>query len=143
MHNLAWSALPGGVREAPREPPQGAPTTHVSARIAELARLVEQVSEFILLRLEVMQVILVRSDLDRHALDDAQSVTLQPDHLARVVCQQADVAHAEVVEDLGADTVLAQVGGVAEALVRLDGVQALLLLQLVRLQFGQEADAAA
>ena len=49
---------------------------------------------------------------------------------------------AEVLEDLGADPVVAQVGGQAELEVGVDGVEAL-LLELVGLELVEQADPAA
>ena len=81
-------------------------------------------------------------DFERQRLDDAEAVALEADELARVVRQQAHGADAEVAEDLRADAVVALVRLEAEPLVRLDGVEPL-ILQLVRAQLVGEPDAAA
>src|SRR4051794_10442912 len=90
--------------------------------------LVEQVAELVLLGLQVAAVVEVGRDLDGHALDDAQAVAVDADDLLGVVGEDAQLADAQVVEDLGADAVVPQVGAEAEAVVGLDGVEALLLL---------------
>ena len=80
--------------------------------------------------------------LDRHLVGHAQAVALEAHDLLRVVGEQADRAEPEVHEDLGADAVVAQVGGQAELEVGVDGVEAL-LLEPVGAQLVQQADAAA
>ena len=62
--------------------------------------------------------------------------------LVGVVGHQAHAAHAEVGQDLRAGAVVAGVGGQAEFEVGVEGVAAA-LLELVRAQLGQQADAAA
>ena len=64
-----------------------------------------------------------------------------PADLARIVREDPDGAQPEVGEDLVADPPLARVGREAELEVRLDRVEPL-LLQLVRLELVQQADAA-
>src|SRR6185503_9817629 len=63
-------------------------------------------------------------------------------HLLGVVGEEPHPADAEVVEDLRAGPVLADVGGETELQVGLDGVVAL-VLELVRLELLDQADAAA
>src|ERR1700732_1000662 len=82
-----------------------------------LLHLVEQVAQLFLLGPQVAAVVLVGGDLDGHALDDAQVVALHAADFLGVVGQQADVADAEIDEDLGADAVVAQVGAETEPLV--------------------------
>ena len=62
--------------------------------------------------------------------------------LLGVVRQQADVAEAQILEDLQADHVVALVGLEPELVVRLDGVDSL-VLQHIRLELRRQADAAA
>ncbi len=85
----------------------------------------ENVPELLLLGAQVVQVVLVGLDLERHALDDLEAVALDARALPRVVGDEADLPDAEIGEDLGADAVVAQVGGEAELLVGLDGVEPL------------------
>src|SRR5262249_62204319 len=59
------------------------------------------------------------------------------------VRQEANLPDAEVEQDLGADAVVAQIGREAERLVGLHRVEAVLLLELIRAQLGEQADAAA
>ena len=49
------------------------------------------------------------ADLDRHAVDDAQTVPLQAHDLAGIVRQEADLADAQIHQDLRPDTVVAEV----------------------------------
>ena len=64
---------------------------------------------FLFLRFQILDVIFVGGDLDRHAFDDFQAVAVQADDLFGVVGQQADLADAQVEEDLGADAIVPQV----------------------------------
>ena len=102
----------------------------------------DRVAQLVTLRLRGSAVLGVRRDLDRHLLDHGQPVAVEPADLLRVVREDADRRQAEVGEDLVADPVLARVRREAELEVRLDGVEAV-LLQLVRAQLVQQADAAA
>ena len=68
---------------------------------------------------------------------------MQRPELHRVVREQPQLPHAEVVQDLGADAVVAVVGLEAQLDVRLDGVQPLLVLQAVGADLVDQADAAA
>src|SRR5437016_5497977 len=80
-------------------------------------------------------------DLERHHLDDRQSVLRDAGELARVVAQEADGADAEVAQNLDADSVVAQVRLEPEADVRLDRVVPF-VLQRVRANVVREAKAA-
>ena len=104
--------------------------------------VVQPMAELVPLGLQVAAVLGVGRDLDRHLLDDREAEALDPGDLLRVVREDADRRQAEVGEDLAADPVLAHVGREAELEVGLDGVEPV-LLQLVRLQLVQEADAPA
>src|SRR5262245_39746079 len=95
------------------------------------AHEVEHVPELLLLRAQVLQVLLVRLDLERDAVDDGEAVALDAGPLARVVGDEPHAAYAEVAQDLRADAVVAHVGRKAELLVGLDGVEALLVLERV------------
>src|SRR5581483_3405705 len=104
--------------------------------------VVEPVPELIPLRGQIAHVLLVRSDLDRHLLDHGEAEAVDAGELLRVVREDADRRQAEVGEDLVADPVVARIGGKAEAQVRVDRVEAL-LLQLVRRELVEQPDAAA
>src|SRR5687768_11939389 len=95
--------------------------------------------ELVALGAHVARVLEILRLNDRHALLDAQTIALETDHLARIVGDRPDRAQPEIEEDLRADAVVAQIGGEAEPLVRLDGVRAG-VLQLVRLQLVEETD---
>src|SRR5215212_3864553 len=102
----------------------------------------QPVAELVPLRLQVALVLLVRGDLDRNVLDDAQAEPLDACCLARVVREDADRRQAEVVQDLVPDPPLPCVGWKAELEIRLDGVEPA-FLELVGLQLVEQADAAA
>ena len=80
--------------------------------------------------------------LQRYALGDLQPEAPEAHDLGQVVGQKPDTREAEVLEDLGPDAVVAEVGGEAELLVGLDGVHAL-VLEVVGLHLVEEPDAAA
>src|SRR5262245_5484014 len=103
----------------------------------------KNVPELLLLGAEILEVLLVRLHLEGYALDDGEPVALDPGALAGVVRDDAHLADAEVVEDLGAHAVVAQVRGEAEPLVRLHRVEPLAVLEAVRSDLVLEADAAA
>src|SRR5574341_1921193 len=86
------------------------------------SHFMEDVSQLVLLRAKIADVLLPRRDFDRHALNDLEPVAFDPDDLARVIRDQADVAEAEVDENLGADPVVPKVRLEPELEVRLDGV---------------------
>ena len=103
--------------------------------------MVQRVAHLVALGPQVGLVVGVGCGFDRHLLADREAVALEPDDLLRVVGEDADAGQAEVAEDLGADPVVAQVGGQAELEVGLDRVRAL-LLQLVGLELVEQADPA-
>src|SRR5262249_35806455 len=108
-----------------------------------LAHQMEDVAELLLLGAEILEILLVRLDLERHALDDLQTVALDAGALAGVVRDDAHLAHAEVAQDLRADAVVAEIRREAEPLVGLDRVETLLILQPVGLDLVLQPDAAA
>src|SRR5215211_1964711 len=99
--------------------------------------LLEDVVELLALRLQVAFVVSVRFDLDRDALRDLEPEPSQSHDLRKVVGNQADALQAEVLEDLGPDPVVSQVRGEAEPLVRLYGVEPL-VLEMVGLHLVEE-----
>src|SRR6266850_3138828 len=99
-------------------------------------------SELGFLCLEILLRLFRGSNLQRDALDDLQSETFDGYVLRWIVRHQADLTDTEVAKDLRAGAVVADVGSETELGVRLDGVVSL-ILQLVRLQLVDQADAAA
>src|ERR671937_637781 len=97
-------------------------------------------SELPLLRREVLLVLRTRRHLERDALDHLEP-RIERDELVRVVREDPRFAHAEVEQDLDTDAVLALIRLEAELLVRLDGVEPL-ILERVRPELVHEADAA-
>src|SRR5690606_28093580 len=101
-----------------------------------------QVAELAPLGGEVRAVVRTRLHLDGLAARDLQAVALEPHDLPRVVRQELDRAEAQVEQDLGADTVVAQVRLEAERLVRLYRVLSL-ILERVRADLVGQPDAPA
>src|SRR6266540_798980 len=104
--------------------------------------VVEPVPELRALGLQVVAVLVVRRDLDRHLLDDRQAEALDARDLLRVVREDSNRREPEIGEDLVADPVFAHVGRETELEVGLDGVHPV-LLELVGLQLVEKADAPA
>ena len=94
----------------------------------------EVVTHAVALGLEVSVVVFRGWHLDRHVLDDFQSVGLQSHALLRVVGHEAHLVHAKVAEHLRAAAIVALVGFESEVSVGIDGVVALLLLEACRRQ---------
>src|SRR5690242_8376860 len=69
----------------------------------------QQVTHLYPLGFQVAGVVRVWLTLDRHLFDHLDAVTFEADHLLRVVGEETKLAHAEIVEDLRADAVIAQV----------------------------------
>ena len=84
--------------------------------------VVQRVAHLVALGAQVGLVVGVGDRFDRHLLGDREAVALEPDDLFRVFGEDADAGQAEVAEDLGADPVVAQVGGQAQLEVGFDGV---------------------
>src|SRR5262245_57276182 len=106
-------------RPAPSSDPVYSCPAMASADELEAA---EEVAELLLLRAQVGDVAAPCRHFEREPLDDLDPVVLQPDHLARIVGQEAHLAHAEIAQDLRADPVVPQVGLEAELEVGLDRV---------------------
>src|SRR5579872_6412918 len=96
----AANRLVGGSRcAAPSEAPGSA--TALPARVGEAAEAAQQVAEALALRPQVGEVLGVRGELDRHALDDLESETLEAPVLGGVVGHEPHGGDPEVDEDLG------------------------------------------
>src|SRR4051812_9089387 len=100
---------------------------------------VQLVAELVALRPEVFDVRVRRLRLQRYPLDDRQVVALDAGDLHRVVAHEAHRLHAEIDEDLRADTVVAKVRREAECFVGFHRVEAT-LLQFVRLELVTQTD---
>src|SRR5438067_7195795 len=95
-----------------------------------------------LLRLEIFCVMRVGFGSNRHLLDHLNAVTLETYNLFRIVGQESELAHTEIVKNLRAQSVIAQIGRETELRIGLDGIESF-LLQLVSMNFCREADPAA
>src|SRR5919201_3572354 len=105
-------------------------------------RASEQVAKLLFLGLQVAGVVRIGIDLERHLLDDLEPDALDAMVFARIVGEDPHLANAEVVEDLGADAVVALVDRQPERLVRFNRVHAG-VLQGVSPQLVAESDTAA
>src|SRR5260370_35553839 len=79
---------------------------------------------------------------DRHLLDHFQTVALQADNFLRVICEEAELSHAQIEKNLCAEPVITKVSCVSEFRVGLYGVESF-LLQLVSVNFCRQPDTAA
>ena len=84
----------------------------------------------------------VGSDLNRYALHNLQSVTGDPHTLARVVRHEAQLAYAEITQDLTTNAVIPQVHVEAQRLISFYRVEPLFFLQLLSAQLVQQPDTA-
>ncbi len=91
---------------------------------------------------QVASIVRIGRDDQRQARGDADAERLEAGDLARVVGHQLDRLHAERVQHVGGDAVVALVVAEAQGLVGLDGVEAV-VLQLVGADLVGQADAAA
>ena len=81
------------------------------------------------------------SAANRQLFGDLEAEAIQAHDLFRIVRQDTNGVKTEVHEDLRADAVFAEIGLEPKPLVRLDGVQSFLLLQLVGVNLVREANA--
>ena len=105
------------------------------------ALVMERVAQLLALGVQIRLVVRVRDGPDRYLIGDREPVSLQAEDLLRVVGEDPDARQTEVDEDLGADPVVAQVGGQAELQVGVNRVEAL-LLELVGAELVEQADPA-
>src|SRR6266436_1877350 len=100
-------------------------------------------SEFFFLGAQIFAISLVGRNLNRHALDDAQTIAVQANDFLGIVGEESNLPDAQIDEDLSADAVMTQVGAETKPAIGLNGIQAFFLLQAVGLQLAQQADASA
>ena len=91
---------------------------------------------------QVFAVLLVGRDDEGYLFRYFNAEAFQTHNFPGVVGQQAELVRSQVMQDLGADAVVAQVVRIAELEVGLHGVQPL-LLELVGMEFCRQANAAA
>src|SRR2546423_15702198 len=80
-------------------------------------RHLKRVPHFRPLRFEVTRVMRVRLASNRDLLDHLNSVPFQADDFLGIVCQEPELANAEIEKDLRAESVIAQIAREAEARV--------------------------
>src|SRR5690348_12173109 len=92
--------------------------------------------------LKVSGVMRVRFAPNWHLLDHLNPITLKPYHLLWIIRQETKLADPEIIENLRADAIIAQVAGEPESGVRFHGIETF-LLQLICVNFCREPDPAA
>src|SRR5262249_16345107 len=98
------------IKVSPREAVSAAlSSAFFERRLPARLHAAEQVAELLLLRLEIPTAGVGGRDLDREAFHDLEAVALEAHELARVVRQQPHLVHAQLVQDLGPDPVIALV----------------------------------
>ena len=102
----------------------------------------KQMTKFFLLGLEIFFRVRTGNHLARYALDNFDASLFQSLDLLGIVREQAHSIYSECFEHLAGKRKIAVVGFKAQTFVGFDGIQAR-VLQLVSLQFGHQADAAA
>jgi hypothetical protein len=102
----------------------------------------EDVPEFFFFCLEVLFSVRAGLDFARDSLDHFDSGALQRFDLLGIIREQSHLAHPKSFEHLPGQGKVALVGFETEALVGLDGVETR-ILQLIRLQFRHQTNAAA
>src|SRR5437667_6020909 len=103
--------------------------------------LVQEVTQLDLFRSQIANVRILRRNLDRHALDNPEPVSLHPDDLPGIVRDEPDLVQPQLHQDLRAHAVVPKVRLKTQRQVALDGVLAF-VLQLVCAQLVHQADAA-
>jgi hypothetical protein len=63
-------------------------------------------SHFLLLRLQIEEIILIRLTYDRHSFYYLKSIGLQSDGFFRIITKEPDIMKSKVGHNLGADTVV-------------------------------------
>ena len=97
-------------------------------------------AELFLLGRQVSQIVLVGRDLERDPLDDPHTVAFDCGTLTGVVGDQPHLANAQLRQDLGPDAVITLVRRKSEPVVRLDGIETLLVMNRVGAHLVLEAD---
>src|SRR5581483_2552219 len=109
---------------------------------ANYRELADQVPHLVALGFEIALERRLDGDLGGEAFNDLDARGFECRDLLRIIREQANFVHAEVLQDGGRQLEVAAVGLEAELQVGFDRV-ATLVLQLVRAQLGHEANAAA
>ena len=76
---------------------------------------------------KILRVVRIGFAPDRHLLDHLHAVAFEADDFLGIVGQETELAHAEVEENLRAESVIAQVAPETELRVRLHRIEASLL----------------
>ena len=102
----------------------------------------QNVPELVLLRLQIFFIGFVGRNFERDALDDLESVPFDASSLNRVVRNHSHPAHAEIHEDLGADSVITLIGRETQLVVGLNRVEPFIVLKRISSDLVLEPDAA-
>ena len=103
--------------------------------------LPQQMSQLDPLGLQVGGVVVAGVDHQRHPIFHPQAIATKAGDLAWVVGDQAQALHPQITEDLGPNSVVAQVSGKPQPLIGLHGVQAA-ILKRIGLQLVDQTNAA-
>ena len=63
-------------------------------------------AELYLFGLEIFLVVRIRLGPNWDLLDHFEAITFQPDHFFGIIGQESELAHAEIEQNLGADSVI-------------------------------------
>ena len=101
----------------------------------------DQVAQLVLLRLEITGGALADHRLARHSLNYTDSGSFECSYFLRVVRDEPNLFHTQGSQNRSGKIELAMIGLKAKFLIRLDGIESL-VLQFIGLQFGNQTDAA-
>jgi len=102
-------------------------------------RRLEQMPHFDPLRLEIFGVVRIWFAPDRDLFDHLDSVTFQADDFFRIVGEETEFSHSQVVKNLRANAVIAQIAGETELGVGFHRVETF-LLQFVGVNLRRQSD---
>ena len=99
----------------------------------------QQVSHLRSLGLEIFGVVRIRFATNRHLFHHLEAVPFESDNFLRIVRQKTELADAKIEQDLGAETVIAQIAWVSKPGICLHRVETF-LLQFVGVNFCCQPD---
>jgi hypothetical protein len=106
------------------------------------ASTLEEVAELGLLCRKVSFVVRIGCRANGKLFNDFKIVTFEPNDLAWIVCEQADLADTQINEDLRSKAVVAEIYGESQLFVGLNGIKPL-FLEFVGMDLGREPNASA
>ena len=82
----------------------------LNERLVSLLVEVQCVSHALFLRVQIALIVFVGGNLNRHVLDNLKSVSFKTNTLYGIVGEEANLADANLAQDLSSHAVVAQVG---------------------------------